>query len=128
MPESNNPESSIPKGLTHIGACVLPIGPNDDDPRGHWIHATCDAYQRAIASAGGTENLSVWSTLTDPDGQYGSPFIFTCWGSKHADGNPVAADGGHPSARWSRGKPCAMTHAVFIPAFTPHFTSIAKED
>lgn len=81
--------------------------------RGHWVRATVAEYQAAIDAHGGLEALSVWSSLTDIDGQYGPPFVFTCWGTKVEPDVPVAACGGPPG---SRGPGCPGDHAVFVPA------------
>jgi hypothetical protein len=109
-----SPSSGGRRFRTHIGACELPDGPIGE-VRGYWIDASCSEYNDAVVAAGGLDKLTVWSSLTDLDGQYGSPFIFTCWGEKTEDGHPVAAAGGSPEDR----RPCAMDHAVFVPASAP---------
>lgn len=93
--------------ITRIGSCVLPDGPGDE-VRGHWVTASCAEYTEAVEAAGGTSALHVWSSLTDLDGQYGHPFVFTCWGT---DDEPIGACGGPPGSR----SPCDGTHAVFVP-------------
>lgn len=106
--------------VTRIGSCVLPVGPSDGEGgehvRGHWEAATCADYERAMELHGGVDALSVWSSFTNmEDSNFGPAFIFTCWGEK-GDGNPVAADGGHPDRRWKTGMQlCLLDHAVFVP-------------
>lgn len=90
--------------ITHLGACELPDGPLGE-VRGYWREATCDEYNRTISAAGGLGALHVWSTLTDLGGRFGTPYLFTCWGTEDV---PVAAHGGHPDRR----HPCEHRHAV----------------
>lgn len=99
--------------ITRIGPCVLPVGPLDE-VRGYWQEVTCADYQRAIEAHGGYDELKVWSSFTNlEDSERGHAFIFTCWGEKN--GNPVAADGGHPDKRWKLGvQPCLLDHAAFV--------------
>lgn len=54
---------------------------NDDgEPLGGWVVVSHDEYRRIVTDAGGYTELSVFSTLTDPDGVYGRPQIYTAWG------------------------------------------------
>lgn len=92
--------------VTRIGACELPVGPLDE-VRGHWVTCSCADYSEAISAAGGPGRLHVWSSLTDLAGQFGRPFVFTCWGTEEL---PVAASGGAPFER----TPCDQDHAVFV--------------
>lgn len=80
---------------------------------------TCAEYNAAIAAVGGLEKLHVWSSLTDLDGQYGPPRIFTCWGTEEL---PIAACDGPPDRRATVDKPCSLDHAVFVVAATEGLT------
>lgn len=71
----------------------------DDRPLGGWVEIDRDAWRRIVRVVGGLERLSVFSTLTDPDGFYGTPQIYTAWGPRKGP-NPLidirdykAADG-----------------------------------
>ena len=55
---------------------------------GTWRSATCQEYEDAYQSH--PEGMRVYSSLTDPDGDFGRPQVFTEWGTK--DGRtPVCA-------------------------------------
>jgi hypothetical protein len=45
---------------------------------GRWEPMTCADYERAAHE----RDLTVWSSLTDPQGNYGRPEVFTLWGSR----------------------------------------------
>lgn len=53
-------------------------------PLGGWVKIGRDEYRATIAHAGGLEALSVFSTLTDPEGVYGAPRVYTAWGRRDA--------------------------------------------
>ncbi len=53
---------------------------DEDRPYGGWVPIEVDEYLAIIAGAGGLAVLSVFSTLTDPDGCYGRPQVYTAWG------------------------------------------------
>lgn len=98
--------------MTYLGSC--PLAEHDPDPDesnhrvipGVWIKATCVERDLAFHA----EKLKVWSGLTDIDGEYGRPSMFTEWGS--ADGTtPIVAD-----LRWlaeDDKRPCE--HMIYIP-------------
>lgn len=107
--------------ITHLCGFDLPAHDTDPDapdhhyPTGHWEQATCDEYVEAMRAAGGYEALSVWSSCTDIDGQYGRPMVYTCWGHRDDALGPVAAGGGPPENQ----RPCELEHAVFVPDTRP---------
>lgn len=53
-----------------------------DDMTG-WGEVTCETRERFFSQYGAL--LKPYSSLTDPDGQYGEPTIYTEWGSKRRD-------------------------------------------
>ena len=69
-------------------------GHTEDDPRvraGRWEPTDCLGSEDAVKAAGGIGLLTVWSSCTDLEGDYGTPMMFTEWGS--SDGTtPVSAD------------------------------------
>lgn len=70
---------------------TLDTARTDDDgepPLGDWVEIGIDEWRRLIAEAGGLEALSVFSSLTDPEGVYGSPQVYTAWGRRE-DGHPL---------------------------------------
>lgn len=77
---------------------------------GRWVLASCQEYQDLISGHG----LDVWSSLTDPSGQYGIPQVYTLWGTP--DGaRPVAAS----LALYDRRDPHTVIrciHAWYAPA------------
>jgi hypothetical protein len=50
-----------------------------------WEEITRDEYFQAIEQAGGYDALSVFSSLTDPDGVYSGGRIYTAWAIRGAD-------------------------------------------
>lgn len=48
-----------------------------------WDEVTCQDREQFFDRYG--EHLKPYSSLTDPDGQYGKPTIYTEWGSKTRD-------------------------------------------
>jgi hypothetical protein len=97
--------------MTYLGRCKLTEHDTDPDERNHsvipgeWIPATCAESDQARSA----QPVSVWSTLTDLDGEYGAPCMFAEWGSP--DGTaPVVAD-----LRWMAEddtRPCE--HRVYV--------------
>jgi hypothetical protein len=98
--------------ITHLRGIELPNQQSDPSiGAGHWEATDCAGWSAAVKAAGGLNYLGVWSTLTDPEGQYGPPTIYTCWGERHGEGNnPVAADANDGS----RTRPCNAEHAVWV--------------
>lgn len=78
---------------TYFGGCALVEHDEDEESRDHkvvkgwWEPATCTESDQAKF---GTQTI-VWSSLTDMDGEYGEPRIFTQWGSSD-ERVPVVAD------------------------------------
>lgn len=101
--------------MTYLGPCTLSEHDQDPDEYNHrivpggWVHATCIERDILFKSS----QLTVWSGLTDLDGTYGAPCMFTEWGS--ADGTtPVVAD-----LRWiaeDDKRPCE--HRIYVQAAT----------
>jgi len=52
---------------------------------GDWLPITRDEYVGVIQQAGGIDALTVAASLTDPDGVYGEPQIYTAWAMKDED-------------------------------------------
>lgn len=52
----------------------------DGEPLGDWAEITDAEWSAIVTNAGGLQALTVFSTLTDPDGTYGRPTIYTAWG------------------------------------------------
>jgi hypothetical protein len=98
--------------MPYMGVCRLSEhnpDPDEYDHRvmpGEWVPATCAESDKAR----GSEEVTVWSTLTDLDGQYGAPSMFAEWGT--ADGRrPIVAD-----LRWmdeADNRPCE--HRIYVP-------------
>lgn len=53
---------------------------DEDEPLGGWVEIDRNAWRSIVRLAGGVGNLSVFSTLTDLEGAYGAPQIYTAWG------------------------------------------------
>jgi hypothetical protein len=111
-----DPRSEVDEGgerVTMLGSCYLTLHTDEDDghPPGYWKRATCDEYRDAIFAAGGTQSLRVWGTLTDMDGQFGTPVIFTEWGTPE---RPIAAHARY-NIRRHGAELCDDDHAVFVP-------------
>jgi hypothetical protein len=110
--------------LTWLGGCRLP---SKDDYEwmsdGRWERTDCAGWSKAVADAGGLDVLTVWSSLTDMDGEFGPPTIYTCWGASD-NGNPVVAEASHPPFH---ARPCAADHAVFIRTIPPVATKGERE-
>lgn len=102
--------------MTYLGACTLSEHSDDPDEHnnrvipGKWVPATCIESDIAKAS----KAVTVWSGLTDLQGEYGAPSMFTEWGT--ADGTtPVVAD-----LRWiAEGDTRPCEHRIYIPAEEP---------
>lgn len=109
----------------YLGACSLPA--HDPDPEesahsilpGRWVKADCPERDAVFAAAAADTDpqrkLIVWSGLTDTEGTYGKPQMFTCWGTK--DGvTPLLADVKYfaaPGAEdQSAPKPCQ--HRIYV--------------
>lgn len=58
---------------------------DDDRPLGEWVEVSRDEWRQVVGDAGGLKALSVFSSLTDPDGEYGEPRIYTAWGFRELD-------------------------------------------
>lgn len=50
-----------------------------------WEPITRAEYDQAITDAGGYDALTVFESLTDPEGVYSGGRIYTAWGLKDAD-------------------------------------------
>ena len=101
--------------MSYLGSCNLSQHDPDPDGRDHgvlpgeWITASCVESDAARASA----DVTVWSGLTDLDGEYGDPSMFTEWGSP--DGTlPIVADLRYTAEDDTR--PCE--HRIYVPAAT----------
>jgi len=58
---------------------------SDGIPLGGWVEVEHREWLRLIADAGGIQALTVFSSLTDPDGRYGPARVYTAWGMPGAD-------------------------------------------
>jgi hypothetical protein len=58
---------------------------SEGDPLGGWVVIDRDEWRRIVESAGGLMALGVFSALTDPEGCYGEPQIYTAWGHRDQD-------------------------------------------
>lgn len=82
------------------------------DVTGTWVPITCEERERLVH---GDQKLTVLSSITDPNGEYGTPRIFTEWG--YQDETPVLRDNRWPGRDWPSGpdeRPCE--HYRFTPA------------
>lgn len=63
----------------------------DDDgrPLGEWVEISQAEWVALMEAAGGYGALSVFSSLTDPDGVYGPAQVYTAWG-RSGDDVPLA--------------------------------------
>lgn len=61
---------------------------DDGQPLGSWVEIERDEWQQVAADAGGFDSLVLCATLTDPDGTYGTPQIYTSWG-RRGDSTPL---------------------------------------
>jgi hypothetical protein len=99
--------------MSRLGHCNLSQHNPDPDESNHrvipgeWIPATCLESD----DARGAQEVTAWSGLTDLDGEYGAPSMFTEWGSP--DGTtPIVAE-----LRWMAeddNRPCE--HRIYVPA------------
>ena len=101
--------------MSYLGSCNLSQHDPDPDESDHriipgaWITATCKERDEVFYA----NELSVWSGLTDLDGEYGIPSMFTEWGSY--DGTtPIVADLRYTEEGTTR--PCE--HRIYVPAAT----------
>ena len=53
-----------------------------------WVEIDEREWSEIVEREGGVRALAVFSTLTDPDGQFGQPQIYTAWGRK-GDEDPL---------------------------------------
>jgi hypothetical protein len=58
------------------------------DELGSWEVIGLEEWRKLIADEGGVRSLAVFSSLTDPDGDYGPRQIYTAWG-RHDDVMPL---------------------------------------
>jgi hypothetical protein len=59
---------------------------DDGEPLGVWVEIGLEEWRDTIESVGsGIDALQVFSTLTDPDGTYGEPRIYTAFGRRDDD-------------------------------------------
>lgn len=102
--------------MSYLGPCNL--SEHDPDPEeynhriipGEWVKATCVERDYVFIE----NELTVWSGLTDLDGEYGDPCMFTEWGSPDST-RPIVAD-----LRWTAEddkRPCE--HRIYIPEVSP---------
>jgi hypothetical protein len=80
---------------------------------GEWRTATREEYEAAY-QAHPLEGRSVYSSLTDPDGQFGRPVMFTEWGTK--DGRTPICAGVVLYSRDDRTKTIGCHHLVYVPS------------
>ena len=80
-----------------------------------WVQITCKEREALVDSLGRSFNgfstdsgISVTSSLTDVDGEYGDPHIFTEWGRGDHGTDPVLQD-----ERWPGCEDCE--HRRWIP-------------
>ncbi len=52
------------------------------EPMGEWVVIDRDQWQSIMVAAGGYDALSVFSSLTDPDGLHGPAQVYTAWGRR----------------------------------------------
>jgi hypothetical protein len=52
---------------------------------GDWLAITREEYVGVMERAGGLRALTVAATLTDPDGVYGEPQVYTAWALPNED-------------------------------------------
>ena len=76
--------------VTHSDASVrlvpaLEWAGEDGEPLGSWVEIDNADWWKMVESVGGLDALAVFSTLTDPDGDYGWPQIYTAWGLRDSD-------------------------------------------
>ncbi len=70
-----------------------------------WTRISCEERNEHYEVARRTGGLRPLSSLTDSDGIYGSPVIFTEWGRKDAD-EPLLRDYRFPDEGGPDSKPC----------------------
>jgi hypothetical protein len=63
---------------------VEPWTDEEGRPLGSWIEITVEEWREIIAAAGGLGALSVFSSLTDPEGVYGPRQVYTAWGRRES--------------------------------------------
>lgn len=100
-----------PKTLAEFGRRDLPTHEDRDEwgeiLPGQWVIASCEEYQAAVSDQG----LRVWASLTDPDGQFGEPKVYTLWGDPGT--RPIAASLALYDRRDSR-KVVRCIHATYV--------------
>jgi hypothetical protein len=52
---------------------------------GEWVPISAEEWRSIVVAAGGLEALSVFSSLTDPEGVYGPRRIYTAWGHRNEE-------------------------------------------
>jgi len=52
---------------------------SEGESLGEWLPISREEYVGVIQQAGGLQALTVAATLTDPDGVYGEPQVYTAW-------------------------------------------------
>jgi len=62
---------------------------DDGQPLGEWVEVDREEWWTLMEAAGGYDALTVFSSLTDPEGVYGRPQVYTAWGRRDDD-TPLA--------------------------------------
>lgn len=57
----------------------------DGELLGDWEVVTDREWARIFDEAGGYDALTVFASLTDPEGDYGEPQVYTAWGRPDDD-------------------------------------------
>lgn len=71
-----------------------------------WLRITCYERDEHFALAKDTGGIEPISGLTDPDGEYGTPLVFTEWARKDSD-EPLLRDYRYPNEDGSGSGPDA---------------------
>lgn len=93
------------EGMTLIEHDTDPESRDHKIVPGSWREATCAESDAVHAD----QDLMVWSYLTDTEGEFGDPIIFTQWGSRD-ETRPAVANVRFPGSQ----KRCV--HRIFVPA------------